>query len=188
MVTTQLKTELAQIHEDIERSRENAFGAKLFEAFVGEFLASPYSDHTTAKKFKNILEARETELEAARTQLLESKEAVKKATKRAMIAESESKRSVVMTELLSPLRGERRAVMESMLAGVPTENLRTSFDHLIKVVGSKPVAKPQPKTLNESSKLVTGDHRKPTLVESVSEKPSEDQADESILRLALVKR
>lgn len=193
-ISEQLSRELSQIHEDIERNRQNHFGSKIFEAFFAEFMTSQYSDSTAAKQLQQVLESREEELAKAKAALTEAQTEASKAVQKARLAEDRSQRAAVMAELLAPLRGEKKAVMESMLDGVPTKNLRSSYDQLLSMVsdnvGGKKRATPA-KVLSESKApeaLVTGDQRQNRLIEEAkTSEISENDSIAQVVRLAGIK-
>lgn len=196
-VTGQVSTEMKQLHEDLERNRQNQFGRRLFEAMVAEFAASYYSDGTEAKKISQILESTEAELAAAKAQLTEANAASETATRKARLAEDRAQRAQVMSELLSNLRGEKRAVMEGMLESVKTPELRKSFERLLPVVLNETAKSPvkAAKVLNEETRIapkqtrvVTGDQRSNRLVESLVAETVDETELAQVVRLAGIKK
>lgn len=197
-VSGQVADEMKQLHEDLERNRQNQFGRRLFEAMAAEFAASYYSDGTEAKKVQAMLESVQAELAQTKEKLAETSAATDAATRKARLAEDRAHRSQIMSELLSNLRGEKRMVMEGMLESVKTPELRKSFERLLPVVLNETAKKPvkAAKVLNEETqeapkqtRVVTGDQRSNRLVESIA---AEEAADETeiaqVVRLAGIKK
>lgn len=192
-VSGQVATEMTQLHEDLERNRQNQFGRRLFEAMAAEFSASYYSDGTEARKVQSVLESTKAELEATKQKLAESASASEQAIRKARLAEDRAQRSQVMAELLSNLRGEKRRVMEGLMESVKTPDLRKAFDRLLPVAlnesGQKKTAKAE--VLNEAPKqtrVVTGDQRTNRLVESIAAEATDETELAQVVRLAGIKK
>lgn len=196
VISGQLANEVKQLHEDIERNRQNHFGRKIFEAVVAEFMGSQFVEGTEVQKLQQMLESSKAELSAAKQQLQESAERSDAAARKAKLAEDRSERARVMSELLSNLRGEKRAVMEGMLDSVKTAELRKSFSRFLPLVtetatAKKPMAAaPQTQTRaplaeTRAPRVVTGDQRSNRLSESLAaEKPEIDEQLSTVVRLA----
>lgn len=162
-----LKREMVQLHEDLERNRQNNFGRRIFEAVAAEFMTSYLNEGTENRELQIALEAKKTELDATKTKLSESVNAIEGIMRKVKLAEERAARTKTMSELLSPLKGEKRAVMESMLETTKTEHLRAAFDKLLPVVlnegNRKPVLAADKKILSETKaqapvrRVVTGD-------------------------------
>ncbi len=197
-VTGQVASEMREIHEDLERNRQNQFGRRLFEAMVAEFACSYYSDGTEAKKIETILESTKAELAETKQKLEETAAASEAAARKVRQAEDRAQRSQIMSEMLSNLRGEKRAVMEGMLESVKTSELRKSFERLLPVVLNETAKKPAKaaKVLNEETqeapkqtRVVTGDQRSNRLVESIAAEAAADETElAQVVRLAGIKK
>ncbi len=162
LLTETLRTEITQLREDIQVSRENAFGRKIMEAFAGEFMASGFADGTQVKKLGDQLAALTQKLEET-TKLVESKDAaIAQAQAKIRIAEDAVKRQAIMQELVAPLGKEKREIMEDLLKTTKTENLRESYNKYLPAVLNETAAKPTSKTVISESATsqktaVTGD-------------------------------
>lgn len=196
-VSETMKVELKQLHEDLERNRQNMFGRRIFEAVAAEFMTSYFSEGTEVKKLEAILESKDAELAAAKKQLTESQQATDAASRKAKLAEEAAARTKTMAELLSPLAREKRAVMEELLETVKTSQLREAFQKYLPAVlneGSKKTAPQSRQTLSEAPKekavAVTGDQRNNRLLETVQAEDSETVNTETatILKLAGLKK
>ena len=198
MINETLDREMRQLHEDVERYRENQFGRELFEAFASTYMASHLSEGSEVRKLQKVLESKEAEIanaisaaESVREQLAESEQKIAAAERKAVVIEERAQRNKIMSELLSSLRGDRRAVMKSMLETTKTANLKTAFEKLLPVVlseGSKKTA-PTGKTVLSETKaapapVVTGDRQVREDVAALDE----DQSIAEIVHLAGIKR
>ncbi len=156
-----LRTEITQLREDIQVSRENAFGRKIMEAFAAEFMASGFADGTQVKKLGDQLAALTTKLNET-SKLVESKDAeIAQAQAKIRIAEDAVKRQGIMQELVAPLGKEKREIMEDLLKTTKTENLRESFNKYLPAVLNETTAKTTKTVISESATsqktAVTGD-------------------------------
>jgi hypothetical protein len=169
VVNESLKREMAQLHEDLERNRQNMFGRRIFEAVAAEYLTSYLAEGTEIRNLQNMLESTKKNAEKANAKLTEAVKESQIATRKARLAEDRANRNKVMGELLSNLRGEKRAVMEGMLETVKTESLRGTFNKLLPVVLNEatlrtPAKKPAMDTnyKKPTANVVTGDNQRAT--------------------------
>lgn len=197
-VSETMKVELKQLHEDLERNRQNMFGRRIFEAVAAEFMTSYFSDSTEVKKLEKVLESKEAELASAQKKLIESQQTADVAGRKAKLAEEAATRATTMAELLAPLSREKRAVMGELLETTKTSLLREAFQKYLPAVlneGSKKTAPQSRQTLSEAPKekntvAVTGDQRNNRLLETVQAEDSEAVNTETatILKLAGLKK
>jgi hypothetical protein len=194
-VTESLATEIGQLHEDLERNRQNMFGRRIFEAVAAEFMTSYLAEGTEIGKRDKVIESLKAEVATTTRKLNETASAAEQAARKARIAEARAQRTAVLSELLSNLRGEKRAVMENLMETVKTENLRETFNKLLPSVLSESgrkaptVASAPRQTLSERAKVVTGDRSNNRLFETATlDSAVVDEERENILRLAGVTR
>ncbi len=201
MIKSTLNEEMTQLHEDLERNRQNSFGRRIFEAMATEYQTSFLNEGSEARKIKKVLESKtaefakkDQEIDEIKQKLAESQKIIESANRKAMLAEQRAERKEIMTDLLSSLRGEKKAVMESMLETTKTEALRASFNKLLPVVlneGKKPTSKSAPtgtKVLNENkSEFVSGNRIKPIMTEDTQENEKNDEII-AIARLAGIRK
>jgi hypothetical protein len=175
-----LKSEMTQLHEDLERNRQNMFGRRIFEAMAAEYMTSYLAEGTEIRNLQNVLEQREKALADATGKLNEAVKENQIASRKAKLAEDRIVRTKVLSELLTNLRGEKRTVMEGMLETVKTDSLRVTFNKLLPVVLDETAGKPaQKRVLSEAqqrssserrssppSTLVSGDQRANRLAEA----------------------
>lgn len=196
-VNANLKREMAALHEDVERSRQNSFGRRVFEAIAAEYMTSYFAEGTEVRKLQGILESRDAELAQTKTKLSEAHGALEGVVRKVKLAEDRASRTKIMSELLSNLRGEKKAVMESMLETTKTDHLKATFEKLLPVVLAEGTRKPvEKKVLSEtkapvSRPIVTGDkanrlYETATIEAAESEENSEMVAQ--IIRLAGLQR
>ena len=134
VINEALVNEMKQLHEDLERNRQNMFGRKIFEAVAAEYMTSYLAEGTEVRKLQNVLEAKEKALDEAQSKISEIVRESQQATRKAKIAEERALRSKTLGELLTNLRGEKRVVMEGMLESVKTDSLRETFNRLLPMV------------------------------------------------------
>jgi len=160
-VTKNLTKELTQLKEDIDASRKNDFGRRIFEAFASEFGASHLNTNVEIKKL-------EKELANQKALVAESKDKVSKAARlveskdRELAGVKDSiKRTKVMQELLQPLNREKANAMRELLESVETGKLQTAFDKYLPALLNE-TRKPstQKKVVTESRSEKTGDKNK----------------------------
>lgn len=129
-----LRSEITQLREDIQTSRENAFGRKIMEAFAAEFMASGFADGTQVKKLGDQMAEIQKKLNET-SALVESKtRELAQAQTKIRIAEDAVKRQAIMQELVAPLGKEKREIMEDLLKTTKTENLRESYNKYLHAV------------------------------------------------------
>jgi hypothetical protein len=193
-VTEALKSELTQLHEDLERNRQNMLGRRIFEAMAAEYASSYLSEGTETKRLEKVLAEQASKLQAAEQKLNEARQATDAANRKTRVAEEAAIRTKTMSELLSPLTREKQAVMQELLGSVKTTQLREAFNKYLPAVlneGGKKNAPQSRQTLSEAPKekrtvSVTGDQRNNRLLETVQAEDSEVVSTETatILKLA----
>lgn len=195
-----LKREMTQLHEDLERNRQNMFGRRIFEAVAAEFMTSYLAEGTEIAKLQTALAEREQALNEAKGKLDEAIKDGQAATRKVKLAEDRAVRTKVMSELLANLRGEKRSIMEGMLETVRTDALRASFDKLLPVVLDETTRKapPSKKVLTEEARpapkpatgtVVTGGQRANRLAEAAEAEAFEFDPDiAQVIRLAGIQK
>lgn len=198
-VKSQLNSEIKQLHEDIERNRENAFGRRIFEAVAGEYMTSFLSEGSEVRELQKVLEAKEAEIasaaakvEVAERKIMEAKDAAAEAERRFIIESERNERKAIMESLLSPLAGEKRAVMEHMLETMKTSQLEAQFNKFLPIVLKEGVKKTAPKkaTLNENAAPVAPaivDGGRADRFEAV-EQPEANSAVQELVMLAGIRK
>jgi len=202
-VTETLKVELTQLHEDLEKNRQNMFGRRIFEAVAAEFMTSYFGEETEVRKVETVLESTKAELATLKNQLAESQKNADVSARKAKLAEETTNRTKIMAELTGNLSRDKKAVMQELLETVKTTQLREAFTKYLPAVlneGSKKQApQSRQRTLTEapavkelSTVAITGDQRTNRLLETVQAEESDEVAVSNeaatILRLAGIKK
>jgi hypothetical protein len=161
-VTKKLVSEIKQLKEDIDQSRQLAFGRKLFEAFAQEYSNSYLNEKSETAKLLKIIEKKNQEIAEAAQTLSQKEKLVESKEREIRIQKDLTERKSVMGELLSPLSGDKREVMKHLLESVKTPRLRDAFDKYLPAVmeGEKKISNVanEPKLLNEGT-VITGDRK-----------------------------
>lgn len=198
LVNETLKLELAQLHEDLERNRQNMFGRRIFEAVAAEFMTSYLAEGTEIRKLQKVLESKdealaskEADYAAAQARIDEALAAKDASARKAILAEDRADRTKIMSELLTNLAGDKRSVMENLLESTKTGELRKAFDKLLPVVLAEGRRKnaSSPALLSEkraepkiSSRSVTGNAVKSNRLLESQEEETQDLAEIAIIR------
>jgi hypothetical protein len=158
-VTSNLKTELNQLKEDINAARENLFGRRIFEAFANEFAVTHLNENNEIRKLQSKLEESQKALTESQSQLTSVKKLAESQERKVRVIQESVNRQNVINELCSTLNRDKSRVMRELLEGVDTTKLKASFDrYLPAVLGDKsqqPAAERQ--ALTEGRREVTGD-------------------------------
>jgi len=162
LLSESLRSEITQLREDIQVSRENAFGRKIMEAFAGEFMASGFADGTQVKKLSNTIADLTTRLNETANAVTTKEAELAQAQQKIRIAEDAVKRQAIMQELVAPLGKEKRGIMEDLLKTTSTIQLRESYNKYLPAVLNETAVTPKGKTvISESTSSqktgVTGD-------------------------------
>ena len=151
-----LRKEIEQFKDDIKAARENEFGRRVFEAFVGEFMSSYLSEGTEVKKLSRVIQEKEQELESIKEAVAEKEQLAESLQAKLNATVDRMKRNKVLAELLSPLAKDKRVVMKDLLESVQTKDLEKAFNkYLPAVLNETTIARKKSgkKPLNESKKL-----------------------------------
>ena len=154
-VTKKLTSEIKQLKEDIESSRNNDFGRRIYEAFAQEFSSSFLNEKSETSKLLKIIQKKEQELAEAQQQVAEKTQLVESTQREIRVTKDLMERKAVMAEMLAPLGADKRELMSELLESTPTHKLTESFEKYLPAVmeGEKKVSK---KTVLAESTAVTG--------------------------------
>lgn len=153
-INTVLRTEIGQFKDDIKLARENEFGRRIYEAFVGEYLTSYLNEGTEVSKLQSTLAEKDAEIEAIK-ESAEQKSVIAEGLQSKLTAANDRiGRAKVMTGLMAPLAKANRAVMKDLLESVQTADLEKQFNkYLPAVLNETAVPKRANRPLNEGKKL-----------------------------------
>jgi hypothetical protein len=155
-VTKKLTTEIKQLKEDIENSRNNDFGRRIYEAFAQEFSSSFLNEKSETSKLLKIIQKKEQELSEATQKIAEKNNLVESTQREIRVTKDLMERKSAMAEMLAPLSADKREIMKDLLESVPTKKLNESFEKYLPAVmeGDKKVSK---KPVLTEGAVVTGD-------------------------------
>jgi hypothetical protein len=157
VITEGLKSEMKQLHEEVENYRQNSFGRKIFESFVAEYMSSYFAEGSETKKLTAMLESVQAELVATKSQLTEATNTIEAANRKAKIVEAKSVRDNTLNKLLNTLSGSTKSTMKGLLETVKTEKLEEAFHNYLPILTES--KKTEVKTKPATSTTVTGDGR-----------------------------
>ena len=137
-VTKTLTREMSQLRGDIEASRENMFGRRLFEAFAAEFSTSHLNENSEINKLNRIINKKDQQLAETKTLIVKSKKLVESKNRQIASVKNQALRANTLNELMKPLSREKQSIMQELLENVQTDRLRSAYDKYL------------PSVLNES--------------------------------------
>jgi len=111
-----LSSEMDELREDLDVVKQNEFGRRIFEAFVGEY-AKSYVDEDAVQSKLSVAESKLTDAEK---RLGEKEDQLNK-----MVREAK------MEQVLSSLTGKKREQMAMVLRNVDTDRLEESYKFFI---------------------------------------------------------
>jgi hypothetical protein len=155
-VTRKLTSEIKQLKEDIDSSRNNSFGRKIYEAFAQEFAGSYLNEKSETAKLLKIIQKKDAELAETQQALDEKATIVESKEREIRVTKDLMERKQVMGELLAPLSADKRALMQQLLESVQTRKLADAYDKYLPTVMDGEKRKVAKTTLTESTE-VTGD-------------------------------
>jgi DNA repair exonuclease SbcCD ATPase subunit len=183
-IDSTIKSEMSQFKQDIKEARENEFGRRIFETFVGEYMTSHLNESSEIGKMRKVLMKREADMKSLQESLKTFEEKHSLLESKLSAANDRVVRANKLGKLLAPLSSAKRKVMVGLLESVQTADLDKAFGKYL------------PAVLNEDADTVVSTKRE-TLAESKSyngnrvkstqnELYSSDELDE-IKRLAGIK-
>lgn len=188
-----LRQEIAQYRDDIKAARENDFGRRIFESFVGEYMTSYLNEGTEVAKLKSVMSDKEQAFAALEDALAEQKAVTEGVNRKLKATQDRLNRDKKLTQLLAPLSSDKKEIMGELLESVKTENLENAYNKYLGAVLSEGTkVKTKQRTLKE------GTEQKPSKVEKTGDRArtalneSEDQELalelQNIIKLAGIKK
>lgn len=162
IVTQKLTSEIKQLKEDIDNSRNNDFGRRIYEAFAQEFAGSYLNEKSETSKLLKIIQKKDEELAEAKKVAEEKATLVESAHREIRVTKDLMERKQLMAELLAPLGADKRELMKELLESVQTPKLSAAFDKYLPAVmeGEKKKAT-QKVALTESTEVTGNRETKP---------------------------
>lgn len=154
VVEGQLKGLLNELRDDIQASRQNDFGRRVFESFASEFKATFFNENKELSKVSESLNKAKSQVAKAK-KIIESKDGeISELKKKSNRADEVRRRKQIKESLLSRLEGPARAEMEEILKDVSADKLQPTFRRFLSVVTESSSAKAGRgrKTLKESAR------------------------------------
>lgn len=157
-VTSNLKSELTQLKEDVQLARENMFGRRIFEAFASEFGVTHLNENKEIRKLQARIKEQTNVIESAK-KIVEQKEQIVESKDRELrIFKETTDRKEKLAEMLTTLNKEKASVMSQLLENVQTDKLQSAFEkYLPAVLNNSVVKKSEKAILSESRVEITGD-------------------------------
>lgn len=158
-VNKQLRGEITQLKDELQRAKENNFGRRIFEAFGSEFMTSYLAEGTKIRSMENDMVAVKQRLQEEASKAAELRVELENAKRKVKLAEDRAQRVQTLNDLMRPLNNEQKGLMNKMLQGVQTERLTESFNrYLPSVVNQTGKVTVRKKPLTETETIaVTGD-------------------------------
>lgn len=154
-IDSTIKEEMNQFKQDIKEARENEFGRRIFETFVGEYMTSHLNESSEIGKMRKVMQKREEEMQSLQESLKAFEEKHNLLESKLSAANDRVIRANKLGKLLAPLSSAKRKTMVGLLESVQTSDLDKAFGKYL------------PAVLNENSDMVVSS-KKETLAESKS--------------------
>lgn len=150
-----LRMEMTQFKDDIEEARENDFGRRIFEAFVGEYATSQLNE-------KSEIGALRLEMKTTSEALAEKEKVVEGLQSALNSAKDQVLRTNTLHGLMLPLSKKKRGIMKDLLESVATAKLKKAFTKYLPAVLNENRSETRTsgtRTINESDtfSVETGD-------------------------------
>lgn len=164
VVNETLHNELSALRQGIKEARENTFGRKIFEAFVGEFTTSVFNENTTARKLMKKLEESSKNIAKLQKIVGEQQVTLNNRDKALNEAIETSKREKTVSKLVASLSGVQKRMMVNLLENVETSKLEKEFNRYLPQVLERKI---------ESRKVALSEDavKKTHLAESTGKRP-----------------
>ena len=160
-VTKKLTSEIKQLKEDIDSSRNNDFGRRIYEAFAQEFASSYLNEKSETSKLLKIIEKKEQEIAEAKRVANEKATLVESKDRELRVQRDLMERKQIMAELLAPLSADKRELMKELLESVQTKKLSDAFDKYLPAVMEGEKKRVEKTTLTESTAVTGNRETKP---------------------------
>jgi len=173
-----LKKEIGSFRTDIKAARENDFGRRIFEAYVGEYMTSHLNESGEVRKLQDQIAKLNEAFVAKEVEAAEQKQLTESVQRKLSAAQDRVNRDKKLNELLGPLSKKDRGVMEELLQTVKTEKLDEGFKKFIPAVlkedtATRTTGKKEVRTaLNESVRTAKTGNKRASIAQT-----EEDQSD-----------
>ena len=155
IVGRHLKKEISQLKDDIDASRKNDFGRRLFESYAQEYTNSFLNSKSETAKLLKVVDVTKQQLEDAKSTANEKEKIIDSKQVEIDGLKTKAEREAVVNELVNPLNTEQKEIMTNLLESVSTGKLRKQFDkYMPSVINGRSPAKKASSTIGTE---VTGD-------------------------------
>ena len=155
IVGRHLKKEISQLKDDIDASRKNDFGRRLFESYAQEYTNSFLNSKSETAKLLKVVDVTKQQLEDAKSTANEKEKIIDSKQVEIDGLKTKAEREAVVNELVTPLNTEQKEIMTNLLESVSTGKLRKQFDkYMPSVINGRSPAKKASSTIGTE---VTGD-------------------------------
>jgi len=133
-INESLKKEIGSFRTDIKAARENDFGRRIFEAYVGEYMTSHLNESGEVRKLQDAVANLNEQVKTTKIANAKQKQLTESVERKLSAAQDRVNRDKKLNELLGPLSKKDRGVMEELLQTVKTEKLDEGFKKFIPAV------------------------------------------------------
>ena len=167
-----LKKEIGSFRTDIKAARENDFGRRIFETFVGEYMTSHLNESGEVRKLQDKIAKLNEQVESTEIKSAEQKQLTESVERKLSAVTDRVNRDKKLNELLSPLGKKERAVMGELLQTVKTDRLDEGFKKYIPAVLNEDTRTPSRKrsTLKESVRTVKEGNKRVSIAQTQEDK------------------
>ena len=175
-INESLKKEIGAFRTDIKAARENDFGRRIFEAYVGEYMTSHLNESGEVRKLQEQIAQLNEQVETTKVEAAQQKQLTESVQRKLSAAKDRVNRDKKLNELLGPLSKKDRGVMEELLQTVKTEKLDEGFKKYIPAVLNEDTRNTAPKqertALKESVRTAKTGNKRASIAQT-----EEDQSD-----------
>lgn len=150
VVNETLYSELSALRQGIKEARENTFGRKIFEAFVGEYSSTIFSERSEVQKLIKQLEESNKNVNNLQKIVNEQQVSLNKTKEQLNETTQSSVRKDKINKLTQSLGGVQKRMMVSLLESVDVNKLEKEFNRYLPQVLERKVE--TRKVINESAK------------------------------------
>lgn len=150
-----LRKEISQYRDDIKAARENDFGKRIFESFVGEYMTSYLNEGTEVTKLMKVIADKDRLIAETKSSVTSQAQLTESANVQLKIANEKLNRNNILSKLLSPLGKEKKAVMVELLSTVKTNRLEESFNKYLPAVLNEAIDKKPRTTRSLQESVIT---------------------------------
>lgn len=131
IITVKLESQIQSLQEDIEKAKQNDFGARIYEAFIGEARRMFFNTNKEIRGLLKQINEQQRSHEAEKAQLIayvnEARSIAKKAISENQTIKESSQRSQIESRLLGALPPAARSKMKTLLEASAVADMEKTF-------------------------------------------------------------